>query len=561
MEFLQPWGFIAFLAPAAVLALYFLRRKYVETPVSSTLLWRRTMQDVNAAHPFQRLKKNPLMLLQLLIAVLLALALARPAVGGQITGETVMIFDCSASMQAMENGKTRLEAAVEKAGNEIASLSPDAPLTILTAGGETKQLLSRSTDRALAREALNSIRPGNTAGDLTAALSLARAMNEELNGVRIIVYSDTCVPGPGIQAVNCAEGAENRAALSLAASGGAAIARIANYGNAGEFTAECLADGVLCDARRFSAGEGETVSVRFAVPENASVLCVRLTEADAISSDDAAYFILREEGETAVVLDGADTFLEQALLLRSDVRLVRAAEADWDGISNAELFIRESDMVIFSRSPELPSVDAEETKETVSALNAAPGADALTRHLSLTDTALRQYMPLSTGTPFLRCGEDTAGAFGMDWAALGFDPHDSNLPLKYDFPIMIQNILQYLCPLSSGVSDGPCGQKMSLRAEGTVETPGGRRVEISENMLFADTEEAGMYILRTDEGAAPFALTMDFSESDVREAAPSAGQEKEHTAAGRVEITRWLLLTAFLLLLLEGGISRRVGAY
>ena len=54
MEFLQPWGAIAFLAPAAVLALYFLRRKYVETPVSSTLLWRRTMQDLNAAHPFQR---------------------------------------------------------------------------------------------------------------------------------------------------------------------------------------------------------------------------------------------------------------------------------------------------------------------------------------------------------------------------------------------------------------------------------------------------------------------------------------------------------------------------
>ncbi len=561
MEFLQPWGAVAFLVPAAVLALYFLRRKYVETAVSSTLLWRRAAQDLNAAHPFQRLKKNPLMLLQLLIALLLALALTRPAIGGQTAGETILIFDCSASMQAKENGKTRLETAVEQAKSEIASLSPDAPLTILTAGVETRQLLSRSTDRALAREALNSIVPGNTAGDLTAALSLARAMNEELNGVRALVYSDIYVPSSGVEAVNCAQGAENRAILSLSASGGAAVARIANYGSAGEFTAECFADGVLCDARRFSAEESETVSVRFTVPENAAVLCARLTDGDAISSDDAAYCIHRETGETIVVLDGADTFLEQALTLRSDVLLLRAAKADWNGISNADLYIQETDTVTFSLSPETPPVTAGNATEPEHALSVATGADDLNRHLSLEDAALKQYRPLSGGTPFLRCGEDTVGAFGADWAALGFDPHDSNLPLKYDFPIMIQNILQYLCPPSSGVSDGICGQKMSLRTAGTVETPSGRRIEICENALFTDTEEAGLYILRTAEGETPFALTMDFSESDVREAAPSAGQAGNNTITGRSEITRWLLLAALLLLLLEGGISRRVGAY
>ena len=42
---------------------------------------------------------------------------------------------------------------------------------------------------------------------------------------------------------------------------------------------------------------------------------------------------------------------------------------------------------------------------------------------------------------------------------------------------------------SSGVSDGTCGQRMNLRAAGTVETPGGRRIGISENSLFTDTED------------------------------------------------------------------------
>ena len=41
-------------------------------------------------------------------------------------------------------------------------------------------------------------------------------------------------------------------------------------------------------------------------------------------------------------------------------------------------------------------------------------------------------------------GSDPVIAWDGETAVLGFDLHDTNLPLKYDFPVLIQNILYLL---------------------------------------------------------------------------------------------------------------------
>lgn len=563
MNFLQPLGAIGFLAPALILALYFLRRKHTDLPVPSTLLWRQTAEDASAAHPFQRLRKNALMLLQLLIAALLAFSLMRPALPGRVAGETVMIFDCSASMQAKENGVSRLETAVEKAREHINAMRSDAPLTILSVGGETRQALSRSLDRSLAREALSSLRAENTGADLSPALSLARAMDAELGGVTILIFSDSFFPQPGVTVIGCGQGAENRALLSFTAVGDTAVARIANYGKDAELTVECSADGALCDAKRVFAGEGENVSVFFRAPENAQILLARLVDEDAIGTDNAAYFVRRDAGETKVALAGSNTFLEHALQLRQDVRLIRTTQEEWDGLEGVKLYVRDGDTVVFSRSAGFPPVTAGEVQaaEDPLSLASSAGAEALTRYLTLSGVALRQYRPLSGGEAFLRCGQDAVGVWGEDWAALGFDLHDSNLPLKYDFPVMIQNILSYLAPQDEGVKDGKCGQSLTLSAGGQVTTPLGRTLFVEDMGVFADTGEAGLYRLRAEGKEYPFAMVMEPGESDVRAAAETVYEGEAGPRTGQQEITGWLLLAALLLILLEGGLSRRVGAY
>src|SRR5512147_2236894 len=78
MSFLTPLAFaLAALLPVIV-ALYFLKLWREEQPISSTYLWRTLVRDTAANAPWQRLKPNLLLLLQLLFLLALILALARP---------------------------------------------------------------------------------------------------------------------------------------------------------------------------------------------------------------------------------------------------------------------------------------------------------------------------------------------------------------------------------------------------------------------------------------------------------------------------------------------------
>ena len=122
-SFLNPW--IASAAAAVVipslLVLYFLKLRRREIEISSTLLWKKAIQDLQVNSPFQKLRKNLLLLLQLLLLLLLCLALSRP-VSNYTRGAgavNVILIDRSASMNALdEGGKTRLEIAKKKAETE-----------------------------------------------------------------------------------------------------------------------------------------------------------------------------------------------------------------------------------------------------------------------------------------------------------------------------------------------------------------------------------------------------------------------------------------------------------
>src|SRR5438045_8488939 len=77
----------------ALLVLYFLKLRRRELAVSSTLLWKKAIQDLQVNAPFQRLRRNLLLLLQMLLLVLLLLALARPVTKHtQVAGKTTVVL-------------------------------------------------------------------------------------------------------------------------------------------------------------------------------------------------------------------------------------------------------------------------------------------------------------------------------------------------------------------------------------------------------------------------------------------------------------------------------------
>src|SRR5258705_13692627 len=96
-----------------VIVFYLLKRKRVVKLVSSTLLWQKFLAETQASAPFQKLRHNWLLILQILLLVLAVLALARPYFSGKTEGgrTLVVILDVSASMQATDESPSRFEKA------------------------------------------------------------------------------------------------------------------------------------------------------------------------------------------------------------------------------------------------------------------------------------------------------------------------------------------------------------------------------------------------------------------------------------------------------------------
>src|SRR5579862_3583221 len=118
-----------------IVVMYILKLKRKDVVVSSTFLWRQVIRDVQANAPFQKLRRNLLLLLQLIIASLIIFALARPfftasGLGGR---NIVLILDTSASMQATDVRPSRLEAARRKAYDQISALRPGDMMMLLSA--------------------------------------------------------------------------------------------------------------------------------------------------------------------------------------------------------------------------------------------------------------------------------------------------------------------------------------------------------------------------------------------------------------------------------------------
>lgn len=590
MQFLEPMGAWALLALAAVLAFYLLKRQYEERTVPSTYLWRMALRDESASRPLERLRRSLLLILQLLAAALFALALMRPALPGHTAGEFVIVLDASASMQAAdETGRTRMEEARQRAEELVRGLNALDRVTVLRAGTNVDVLTSRA-DRQTAIAAIRAAQSGSGGARMEEALSLARAMAQEIEGLGICVFSDASiapVEGASLYAVGAA--AENRALVSLAveetASGGRAVARVANYGAACEIQLEGYADGVLCDVRTAQAGAGETVSVSFDVPPGAQRVEARLANGGALALDDARWWRRAEDARRTVVLAGeGNLFLEAALALRADIDVVRASVEEAPAIEGAQLYIfdgvlpqtlPQSGSLLCVNLPEGADILGISVAGAQTPQGAVHAGDRFSENLSLAGVALRTYRPLSGGEAILLCGDDAIAAWAESGAqraaVIGFDLSDSNLPVKYDFPVLMLQLLDALAPdASMGVADAVVGEAVpvtaSARAEAvSVITPAGESVSLAPPFPaapFTGADEVGEYALvetlPEGEERAWFAVYMPAAESDVRAVAEDAAQTGGGTvrAAGR-EMTMWAVLLLLAALMLEWWVSRR----
>jgi hypothetical protein len=557
MGLLAPLALLLLPLLAVIAAFYLLRLRRPETVVSSLSLWESLLRDREANAPWQKLRTNLLLLLQLLIVGALILALARPwSVSGGPGGRVlVLILDVSASMAARDGteGGTRLDDAKRLALARVDRLPENGEATVIATAAQARVVLATSSDRNAIRQAISSLQPQASPTDMREALTLAAALAAADPDSETRIFSDGRFPDPRADLPAVAgrvvftpvgQRGENQGIVALALRRNVGtvslFAQVINQSDTEvSRRLDIELDGEAWAGRTLTLPPGETQQVLLDdVPLAAQVVHARLAGGDDLQADDDAWTVNRLADPAPVLrVTTSNRFLQNALVLLPNVALEKTRPETYAPSPTATLTVFDrfvptgtlpTGNLLFlapPRSTDLFQVTGVLTAPQallggVAAGSTASGAsDPLLRFVDLSDlhiaTARQVLLPdwghtvldSDAGSPLIIAGETG----GRKVVVVTFDLHDSDLPIQVAFPLLMRNLDGYLLPEPAGglPASVPAGSTVPLVPAPTaaitritVEPPPGAGPVATFALdaayppaTYADTAALGLYIV------------------------------------------------------------------
>ena len=401
MEWLSPLTalYAALVSLPLLFLLYFLKLKRIEQPVSSTFLWKRAVQDLQVNAPFQRLRRNILLLLQLLTILAILTALAGPVISMLQTSASryVILIDRSASMNATDVEPSRLAEAKTKAKNFVESLESKTFLSFTDKGeqvmviafdDDAKVMCNFTTDKRQLLSAIENISPGDGGSSLSQAIVVARAFaqpganannkNAE-TPAQLILFSDGQIQDTDQVTVSADEIVFNRIGKSKDNIAVIAMKARRSYENPQEVNVfatiagyadkpssvdvQLSIEGNVRSVKRVNVPaaaidpatdslEPGKVAVTFTLEhEGAGVLEVRQMTDDFLAADDAAWAVLSSPEKVVVLLITENNpVIENALKACPIARLDTMTPAEYSAIDESTRDISsEYDIIVLDR--------------------------------------------------------------------------------------------------------------------------------------------------------------------------------------------------------------------
>ena len=600
MTFLAPVAAILALSLPVIVALYFLRIRRPTRVVPALNLWPDEIRDRQANVPWQRLRFSWLLLLQLLAAAVLVAAAVQPVVsaGTTLSGHSLVLLDVSASMQAHDVQPSRLEEAKRGIGGIIDQLGPQDRMTLIAVGSVPRVVATVVGDRGALHRAVAETAGSNGPADLSAALTLAAGLVRPGDDAHAYLFSDGIVGPIRTDSANALPfqldyhrigvSGENIGLTSLVVRTGAqsraAHLHIQNFGQQERsFSLDWRADGRLVDVRKLTLAGGQAQDLVLPVPADATLVSAHIDSGDVFALDDTVTAIAKTPRTFRVLLvTSENVFLQQAISLRQDIDLEVVAPSAYK--SSAPYA-----MSIFDRfsPPTLPNgpfilIDPPAGSPLaggpaigIGRVRASDAGDPLLTNVDLQDVHIARSQDLhsskfgrtliaSLQTPLVLVRDEP-----FRQVLFGFDLHDSDLPLRIAFPILMQNLSEWILPPSVPSRSFHPDEAVTIVPETgatsvTVVRPDGSRrpVAIGSIATFRDTGLMGMYTVeQTVSGKVDrswFAVNL-FSEQisqlkpiDRITLPPSntfGAAQKVHR--GQLEIWPWIALLALVVIVTE----------
>ena len=577
----------------AVLLLYMLKLRRRPISVSSTLLWKRAVRDMEGNVPWQRVSASMLLLLHLLIVILMSLAIARPVFDDAIGDDqrVYLVIDTSASMSAMVDGRSGLERAKAQAIDRVGVLfdsGRSARVSVLSSGLEPRAVMTDSNQRGRLIGAINSIQATDQPGDIVEAIKLIESLHE----ASFIDDSEEAEPvGDGLVWVYTDGGSIDTNTLAMRGGSGVSVspydenAKLGNVGIIAIGAARDRSDPAMC-----------RVFVRVGRNSDGPIACViRVIEGDQVIMSRAIAFDDEEESKSEtfelrlmlgallrVEIDVDDVLVvdNHAWVKVPDPQPVRLTVVAPDGVADPllvdmlEVIARTSvavvseddaiddvDLVVYDRvSPKalpdgptlgfgslLPDQDRSDLLETLgnrSRMISWDRADAMVRDASVGGVSYQRSVLLQTNEGTRVLANDRDGAVIAETiigthrhVRVGFALHDSNWAVQVGLPIFLINVIEQLLPGTSGVGEVYTTSEV-IRIEGEAVGPMQRAGEIEIRGL-----RIGVSLLNAAESALAVRTDVVIGSGEI-EPSRFAGQSQH-------ELWRWFTLVAIVLIAFE----------
>lgn len=602
MNFLAPMAFWLAAAIPVVILFYLLKRKRVVRLVSSTLLWQKFLAETQASAPFQKLRHNWLLILQILLLLLVILALSRPYFANKSTGGRiqVVILDASASMQSRDESPSRFEKARGEALELVDGMHDNDLMVVLLAAGNTQVKQSATSEKAALRRAIQSSAPVDTPTRLREALKLAETLIKNSSLAEIHLFSDGAVENldefensglplvfhrMGHRANNVAITTMDVRANPENAAERAVFVNVANYStNQQTVQIEFLFDNQVVEVKPVTIAPRETAPQVFIASQGQDgIFTVRFNSQDDLGVDNEASLIsLMPQPVKVLLVSPGNQLLAKALRAVPNVELSvqtvlseEAADFQIVVLDNVNPTVWPARNVLAFRAANTNWFDAW-TPVDHPAIVDWKSNHPLLRFVSFDNVEIAEALAVKTPTwaaalvespqfPLLLAGE--LGRQRIVWVS--FDSLGSTWPLRISFPIFVANAMEWLNPAAVNASqlNVQAGNPFRLAlhdnaASAEIRKPDGTVLpwEINQakgEIVFGDTGARGIYQLRAGTNQVAFCVNLlEPAESDTTPKTEIQFGKYARAASAEfrranLELWRWIAAAGLAVLMFE----------
>ena len=597
MNFLNPEALAFAVTLPIVIIFYLLKRRRVAHLVSSTIIWKRFLNETQVNSPFQKLRHNWLLIIQLIFLSLAIFALIRPYFSSKIESGrfVVVILDVSASMQATDVSLNRFELAKGEVNKMIDGMYDNDQMVLILSGGNTEVRQSPTSVKAILKKALDQVKVTDSPTRLLEAIKLSQNLSLNRPKVEVHLFSDgvsSDLDAFELQDLNLeyhrlGKGGGNLGITSLEVrSNPEQLGQQSVFATIGNFSTNTMSsevslffDDQMIGNRRLTVMPTNTASLVFSSNQRTNgVFRMKLKNDDFLQVDNigSVMGLTRRNVEVLLITKG-NVFLEKALRSIDDVDLIVKSSLT-DSTPNVDVVVLDSIRPTVWPSGNVMAINTQSTNwfQPSGLLESPPIVDWKSAHPILrfvnfdnvqVAQSLNSELPTwmnpiveTQSVPLIAVGENDANR--SVW--VGFNPLDSTWPLRVSFPIFIANAIDWLDPkIVTNLSAGePFSMRMAEKGSAVIVTlPDGEIVETSTmgngEFVFADTFQQGVYHAKYGTNEISFCVNL----LDAGESAIESRDVLKLGKYGRVEATlqldadkelwRWFAITCLLLLVFE----------